>query len=113
MRKAVAILGLVLMAVGIMLTAFGTQTKFVSQQPVQFTSGCSNCVTLPPLCDFFGASNPCLTLQYSLTPSVPQPVFTLNYVGMFLAVLGSVFFAMFYPKRPSISLPTNAISLGL
>jgi|GEM_PF-738937 uncharacterized membrane protein len=99
MRKAVAMLGLVLMAVGIMLTAFGTQQTVVHSQPI-WQWQC------PPTGDI------CIGGPIYLGGST-QPSFTLNYVGMSIAVMGSVFFATLYQKRPSSSLPANAISLSL
>lgn len=112
MRKAVTILGLALMAVGLTLTAFGTQQVPISGW-VSMSCNPSNCViqglTTPvPVCE---AGTPC---YFTVTPisTSTQPSFTINYVGMFLAVLGSVFFATSYPKRPSSSFPANAISLN-
>jgi hypothetical protein len=88
MRKAIAMLGLALMVVGISLTAFGTQ---------QTTE----------------VNNSCSSVYWSCVGDITtQPNFTINYVGMFLGVLGSVFFAVSYPKRQSISLPINALSLN-
>ncbi|MGP8126123.1 MAG: hypothetical protein ACLQEQ_09745 [Nitrososphaerales archaeon] len=105
MRKAVAILGLALMAVGIILTAFGTQQ--VSALECQRGQVCQIQMVGVTSCDTSGLC------QFTPVPSAAQPNFTLNYVGISLAVLGAVFFASFYPKRSSISLPANAVSLRL
>lgn len=91
MRKAITILGLALMVVGITLTAFGTQ------QTETYT-----CV----------GTTVCNLVYYYGVATTTQPNFTINYAGMFLGILGSVFFAVSYRKRQPISLPINALSLS-
>ena len=124
MRKVAAILGLALMAGGLILTAFGTQGIFASQPFYQqncsvpssycivvaadgfVSGGVISCATATPP-NGFGS----VCIRHALPIGVTQtyPSFDISYVGMFLAVLGSVFFAGFY-KRPSISVPTKAVS---
>ena len=111
MRKALAILGLALMATGLIFTAFGTQQVSVSEvfgtcqgRVCQATIEAVACETGSGICRF--------TLVPLSTAQTAQPSFTLNYIGVFLAVLGSIFFATLYSKRPSSSLPISALSFG-
>jgi hypothetical protein len=123
MWRAVAVLGLAFMAVGLTLTALGTQGTFLAS-PVyrqDCTAPSSYCIVVSANGSVSGGVISCATAtppngfgsfcgRYALPIGFVQtfPNFDLNYGGMFLAVLGSVFFAVFYPKKPSSSLPVNA-----
>jgi len=102
------------MAVGLILTAFGTQQSPVSQQPTCDPNGCSFTVNTMVGPVQHCSQGACEYVWYATSPGQStQPIFTLNYFGMFLSVLGSVFFAALYPKRPSSAFPVNAFSLRL
>jgi hypothetical protein len=108
MKKVIAILGLVLMAFGLILTAFGTQQSPVSQLPANcLPYGCSVTLSGTSTC----TADVCIFTLSSGQST--QPNFTLNYFGMFLGVFGSVLFASLYPKRLSTSPPINALFLRL
>ncbi|MGP8126128.1 MAG: hypothetical protein ACLQEQ_09770 [Nitrososphaerales archaeon] len=108
MRKAVAILGLALMAVGLGLTAFGTQQTSAYGMALTCQGHVCQGIMVGAWVEACTGNGIC---QFSIVPSSTAS-FTLNYFGFSLAVLGAVFFAAFYPKRPSSFLPANAISLS-
>jgi hypothetical protein len=102
------------MVVGLTLTAFGAQQVAVSG-PFFISCG-GDCLVQTQGATYVGnvcvSGPPCIDTETLVLPPT-HPDFTFNYVGMLMAVLGSVFFATFYPKRPSSSLPANAIPLSL
>jgi hypothetical protein len=85
MRRIVVILGLSLMAVGLLLTTFGTR------QTTQMTTVYN--INIEPY-------SPIITTT-SQIPSGTHYDFTLNYVGGALAILGTVGFAFSYPLTRS------------
>jgi hypothetical protein len=120
MRKPIAIIGLALMAVGLILTAFGTQQSPTSQLSQQISCPPNGCLgTGSYATTFIGQCAPNVGCQGTVvwvsvsTVQSTGPNFTLNHVGMFLGVLGSVLFASLYPKRISSSPPINALFLKL
>lgn len=100
MKKAVVILGLVIMAVGFILTAFGTQI-------------------LPAAQALFAPSNSCPSPCYPVSAPVyymmpqgqtAQPNFSLNYIGAGLAILGAIVFGVAYPTKRLNSVRLYSIS---
>jgi len=100
-RRAVLLL-LGVIATGLFLTAFGTQTTQSSQQVylvygphgVQTMTCYVRCgFDLPNgMCALYG---PCAPYSEVINP--PQPDYTLNLFGAFVAVLGAIGFAALYP----------------
>ena len=126
MRKIIAILALALMAVGLILTAFGTQGIYASKPIYQQNCSAPNsyCVVIAADGSVSGGEIVCGTAtppngfgsvcgRYALSIGYIQtfPNFDINYGGVSLAILGSVLFATLYPKKLSDSSLADAIPL--
>ena len=99
MKKAVAVVGLALMAVGITLTVLeGTKQTFVR-----------NCGTIWNCSSFYPQiphSVENVTLWFEVIGHTVRTVSTAYYVGAFIAIFGSILFAALYP----MSKPLQATS---
>jgi len=126
MKKTITILALALMAVGLILTAFGTQGTYASRPIYQQNCSAPNsyCVVIAADGSVSGGVISCATAtppngfgsvcgRYALPIGYIQtfPNFDINYGGVSLAILGSVLFASLYPKKLSDSSLAEAISL--
>jgi len=104
MGKAVAFAGLTVMLVGLLLVMFGTQQISVSQLvPIANLGGANSWVTTPS-----GQG----IIYYAVEQITTQPSYAINFIGMFVAVLGAFTFSISYPIKRLGSLPANAIPLS-
>ena len=88
MRKAIPLLALGLMVVGLIFTAFGTQILPAAQALLAPSNAC------PSPC------YPATGIVYYMTPQAkPQPDLGLNYVGAGMSLLGAIVFGATYPTR--------------
>ena len=109
MRGTIATVALVLMVIGLLLTAFGTRTIPSNQSSSSTTCDPQALVCdLAPTpssfsglgCDISGA--PCPPAGVVFVASTPTPIhldFTLNYIGGLMAILSAIGFAVALPTK--------------
>lgn len=108
MRKAIVALCLGLMAVGLLLAAFGTQQTPVSSHESTFTAQTGAIKCSPNEC-----SGPIIIGPFVILPRSTEPNFILNYLGASLAVLGVGVFAFAYLLKRSDALRSYPIPASL
>jgi len=100
LRKVIAILGLCVMAVGLLFVAFGARSTTLPDVICGTNTGCAGSATV-------GLTNCVPVSAGEMTCSYHSPTdYTLNYQGGFVAITGAFAFGFACPTKHTTSLRT-------